>query len=194
MNNLEIMANLITASAIFLAGRNSIHTWWLGIIGCILFGALFFQAKFYADATLQIFFVITGAIGWYRWRQNKNGEELPITKTRRSTLLLASLTGLIMAGLYALLLYNFTDAYAPSWDSLILAGSVIGQILLMNRKIENWGFWLLVNTIAVPLFFSRGLYITSALYAAYWVHAIYAYLVWKRRYESQTPGESALAA
>ena len=91
----------------------------------------------YADATLQIFFVITGAIGWYRWRQNESGEELPITKTRKYTLLLASITGLIMAGLYALLLYNFTDAYAPSWDSLILAGSVIGQILLMNRKIEN---------------------------------------------------------
>ena len=185
LSSLEISANLITACAIFLAGRNSVHTWWLGIIGCLLFCVLFYQAKFYADATLQIFFVVTGAIGWYRWRKGAGGEDLPITKTRPLTLILAGVTGLIMAGIYAMLLYRFTDAYAPSWDSLILTGSVIGQILLMNRKIENWGFWLIVNTIAVPLFFSRGLYITSALYAAYWVHAIYAYRVWRRTYESQ---------
>lgn len=187
MTTLEIAANIITATAIFLAGRNSIHTWWIGIIGCTLFGALFYQSQLYADVTLQAFFVVTGIIGWRQWAAGKNGDELPITRTHVPTLLTAVIIGIIVGGLYALILHRFTDAYAPGWDTFLLVGSVIGQILLMNRKIENWGFWLLVNTIAVPLFYSRGLYLTSGLYAAYWVHAIFAYLKWQREFKAQAP-------
>lgn len=187
MTTLEIAANIVTACAIFLAGRNSIHTWWIGIIGCTLFGALFHQSQLYADMTLQAFFVITGVIGWVRWSRGSSGAELPISRTHVPTLITSVVVALIVGGLYALMLHRFTDAYAPGWDSLLLVGSVIGQILLMNRKIENWGFWLLVNTIAVPLFFSRGLYLTSGLYAAYWVHAIVAYLKWQREYRAQDP-------
>ncbi len=187
MITLEIAANIVTALAIFFAGRNSIHTWWLGIIGCILFGALFYSAQLYADVTLQVFFVVTSFIGWRRWSTGRGGDELPISRTPVPTLTIAVIIGLIVGGLYAFLLHSFTDAYSPGWDSLLLVGSVIGQILLMNRKIENWGFWLLVNTIAVPLFYSRGLYLTSGLYAAYWVHAIVAYLKWRQEFRAQAP-------
>lgn len=187
MTPLEIAANIVTALAIFLAGRNSIHTWWLGIIGCTLFGVLFYQFQLYADMTLQAFFIATSMIGWVRWSRGTGGGELPISRTHIPTLIISVFIALIVGGLYALLLHRFTDAYAPGWDSLLLVSSVIGQILLMNRKIENWGFWLLVNTIAVPLFFSRGLYLTSGLYAAYWVHAIIAYFKWRREFEAQDP-------
>lgn len=185
MSGLEIAANIVTATAIFLAGRNSVHTWWLGIIGCTLFGVLFYGAKLYADVTLQVFFVATGLIGWYQWAGGKNKEALPITRTHVPTLIGSVVIGIIVGGIYAMLLYHFTDAYAPGWDTVLLVGSVIGQILLMNRKIENWGFWLLVNTVAVPLFFSRGLYLTAVLYSAYWVHAIIAYRKWHRDYKAQ---------
>lgn len=186
MSILEIFANLITAAAIVLAGRNSVHTWWVGIIGVILFAFLFYGAKLYADVTLQVFFVITGLIGWYQWTGGRAKAELPITRTKLSTLIIAVVVGIIVGTGYAALLYNFTDAYSPGWDTALLVGSVIGQILLMNRKIENWGFWVLVNTIAVPLFISRGLYLTSALYAAYWLHAIYAYRKWSIEMAAQT--------
>ncbi len=186
MSWLEISANLMTALAIFLAGRNSVHTWWIGIIGCTLFGALFFEAKLYADVTLQIFFVGTSVLGWYRWVGGKDRTPLPITRTKTRTLAFSIIGGIIVGVFYASLLYRFTDAYAPGWDTALLVGSVIGQLLLLNRKIENWGFWLLVNTIAVPLFFSRGLYLTSALYAAYWVHAIIAYQKWTTEMAAQS--------
>lgn len=186
MSLLEITSNFMVATAIFLAGRNSVHTWWVGIIGCILFGFLFYGAKLYADVTLQGFFVITGLIGWYQWTGGRQKIELPISRTKSSTLIISVVIGVMVGVSYALLLHNFTDAYAPGWDTALLVGSVIGQILLMNRKIENWGFWLLVNTIAVPLFLSRGLYLTSVLYAAYWVHAIIAYRKWASEMRVQT--------
>ena len=56
---LEITANIVNLVAIALATRNSIHTWWTGIFGCVLFGWLFFNSQLYADVTLQLFFIIT---------------------------------------------------------------------------------------------------------------------------------------
>lgn len=185
MSLLEIAANAVVAMAIFLAGRNNIHTWWIGIIGCGLFAALFYQSQLYADVTLQGFFIITGFIGWYRWSKGLSGEELPITKTHVPTLVTSVIIALIVGGAYAFMLQRFTDAYAPGWDSLMLVMSVIAQLLMMYRKLENWMFWLLVNTIAVPLFYSRGLELTALLYAAYWVHAIIAWRKWKWEYAGQ---------
>lgn len=78
-----------------------------------------------------------------------------------------------------MLLSRLTDAYAPFWDSLLLTASVIAQLLLMNRKIEAWVFWLFVNSIAVPLFLSRGLTLTAILYAAYWLDASLALNRWR---------------
>jgi nicotinamide mononucleotide transporter len=58
---------------------------------------------------------------------------------------------------------------------------VIGQVLMMQRRVENWAFWLLVNTIAAPLYFSRGLHLTALLYAFFWVNAIASWVFWRRR-------------
>ncbi len=51
----EVSANLLNAVSILLAGRNSIHTWWTGIVSCLLFGVVFLGARLYADVTLQGF-------------------------------------------------------------------------------------------------------------------------------------------
>ncbi|MEG1325776.1 MAG: nicotinamide mononucleotide transporter, partial [Janthinobacterium sp.] len=46
---LEIAANVLMTASIILAGRNNIHSWWIGMVGCVLFAVLFFQVNLYAD-------------------------------------------------------------------------------------------------------------------------------------------------
>ena len=176
----EIAANVLNASSILLAGCNSVHTWWTGIMGCVLFGAVFFSAKLYADVTLQMFFVVTSVIGWWAWLHGVRGEQLPVRRTQPKAIAGLLVTGAAAALGYGWLLHRFTDAYAPFLDSVILAFSVLGQFLLMGRRYESWWCWLLVNTIAVPLYFSRGLHVTAVLYAAFWVNAIVALVRWRR--------------
>ena len=81
---------------------------------------------------------------------------------------------------YGALLHHFTDAYAPYVDSAVLALSVAAQFLLMQRQIETWAFWIVVNTLSVPLYASRGLHLTAVLYAAYWFNAWYGLWRWHR--------------
>ena len=177
---LEIAANIFTALAIVLAGRNNVHTWWTGIVGCTLFGALFMQSRLYADVALQVFFVATGAYGWWMWLRGAHGKPLPITRASRAGIVRSVIGGVIATAAYGAMLHATTDAYAPFPDSTVLVFSIIGQVLMMRRRVENWGFWLLVNTIAVPLYASRGLYLTAALYAGFWINALVSWRNWHR--------------
>lgn len=179
MNPSEVAANAFIAAAIFLAGRNSIHTWWLGIVGCALFAWVFYEARLYADVTLQGFFILTSIYGWWKWLHGQQGAELPVRFSAPRSLLGWGLAATAVAVGYGWLLWRFTDAYAPFLDSIVLAFSVLGQLLMMERRVENWWSWLLVNTVAVPLYASRGLYVTSVLYAAFWVNAIVALRKWR---------------
>ena len=174
---LEITANAVNALSIALAGRNSVHTWWTGILGCLLFAWLFYESQLYADSTLQAFFIATSALGWKNWSK---GENRPISKTRLKPLLGMLFAALLVAAAYSWLLHRFTDAFAPVPDALVLVFSVIAQLLLMQRRVETWWFWLSVNTIAVPLFFSRGLHLTAVLYAAFWINALISLRHWRR--------------
>lgn len=177
---LEIAANAASAACILLAGRNSIHTWWTGIVGCSLFAVLFYQSNLYADVALQGFFIVTGVIGWQRWLKGNRGDALPITHANFKTLVLIVPVGVVATAAYGAMLHYYTDAYAPFIDSAVLVFSVVAQLLLMQRKVDNWPFWILVNTIAVPLYASRELYLTSFLYGVYWINAIVAWIWWRR--------------
>lgn len=185
---MEIAANVFNAAAIVLAGRNSVHTWWTSIVGCALFGYVFFAAHLYADVTLQVFFVVASVVGWWRWLHGDQGGELPVRYSRPSLIVASAALGAVVALGYGWLLHRFTDAYAPFLDSVVLAFSVLGQLLLIWRRVENWWCWLLVNTIAVPLYATRGLYITAALYALFWVNAVVSLVRWRRLAQEQGSG------
>jgi nicotinamide mononucleotide transporter len=194
---LEWSANLMTAVCILLAGRNNVHTWWTGIVACILFGALFYQANLYADVTLQAFFIVTGFIGWWNWitvraqsfdRKDvlfKVKEADPITKVSAATLQKYFGVAVLVAIGYGFLLHKFTNAYAPWIDSMVLTLSVVAQLLLMRRQLQTWPVWVAVNILSVPLYFSRELYLSAALYSVFLVNAIVSWRHWLNLFDEQ---------
>jgi nicotinamide mononucleotide transporter len=180
MTALEIAANTVTAASIFLAARNSVHTWWTGIIGCILFDILFWESRLYADVVLQAFFVLTSVYGWWHWIHGTAGHESPVKVTPPNALSGFAIIALIATVAYGALLHRFTNAFAPFADSAVLMFSVVAQLLLMKRRVETWPVWILVNSIAVPVYFSRGLGLTAILYAGYWLNAWFGWWTWRR--------------
>ncbi|WP_294254240.1 nicotinamide riboside transporter PnuC [uncultured Sphingomonas sp.] len=180
MTALEIGANGFATASIVLAGRNSVHTWWTGILGCALFAWLFAETRLYADVTLQLAFIATSVAGWRWWALGKGGEPAPVTRAPPRGLALLGAVSVGVALGYGALLHHFTDAYAPFIDSFVLTLSLFGQLLLVRRQVETWPVWIAVNTIAVPLYLSRGLTLTGFLYAAYWCNAWYGWWRWHR--------------
>lgn len=187
MTPAEVAANALNATSIVLAARNSVHTWWVGMLGCSLFGYVFFDARLYADVTLQVFFVFTSALGWWNWVHGGGGDVRPVRRTRPGWLLVCVAAAVVSALGYGLLLERWTQAVSPMWDSVVLTFSVLGQYLLMGRRIENWPAWLVVNTVAVPLYLSRELYLTAALYAVFWINACWGWVRWRRELVHDEP-------
>ena len=179
MNRWEIAANVANTASIVLAARNSVHLWWTGIVGCGLFMYVFGSNQLYADASLQVFFIITSLIGWKVWVRTRGLPELPVTKAGPRRIGLLTLAAVPAIAVYGLLLHRYTDAYAPFVDSFVVGASVVAQYLLMGRRIETWPAWLIVNAVSAPLFFSRGLNITAALYAVYWFNALLGWRHWR---------------
>src|ERR1043166_7108545 len=101
----EIAANALNAISIFLAGRNRVPTWWTGILGCLLFGYVFFVAKLYADLTLQLFFIATSAIGWWNWQRGESGRVLPVRRSSSRLLVLCTVFAVLAALGYGALLH-----------------------------------------------------------------------------------------
>lgn len=181
----EIAANGLNATSVLLAGRNSVHTWWTGIIGCAVFCYVFFHSRLYADVTLQVFFIGSCVVGWWNWQNGNQGAVLPVRRSRPRLILGCATLGLLATVGYGTLLHRLTNAYAPYQDSVILAFSVLGQFLLVTRRVESWWCWLVVNTVAVPLYASRGLLVTAALYAGFWVNAVISLRHWYRLCEDR---------
>jgi nicotinamide mononucleotide transporter len=185
---LEIAANAVTTLSIVLAARNHAHTWTTGVVGCLLFGVVFIENQLYADATLQVFFLVTSVMGWWQWRRPvqaavadvAGAAERPITRAAPATIVWMALGAVAVTLAYGGLLHRFTDAYMPYVDAAVLGLSVVAQCLLMQRRLETWPTWLMVNTLSVPLFASRGLWLTAVLYAAYWFNAWYGWWRWHR--------------
>ena len=180
MANNEIFANLFYAISVVLAARNSVHTWWTGIIGCTLFSWVFYDAKLYADVALMQFYIGTSLYGWWNWLHGRQGSALTIARTPPAHLFTFLFAALLVTGGYGGLLHALTDAYAPFIDSAIMAFSVLAQLLLMQRRIENWGCWILVNTLAAPLYYSRDLHLTAALYTLFWFNAWWGLYRWHK--------------
>ncbi|MEM8617415.1 MAG: nicotinamide riboside transporter PnuC [Pseudomonadota bacterium] len=184
---LEIAANAALLSAVFLAALNRPSSWILGVIGCVLFGVFFFQIKLYADVTLQGFFIVTNIIGFVNWQKGGAARTvLPITRVRPIWHLLLYFP--IAAGAawgYSEVLRHYTDAHYPLFDSAILTFSIVAQFLLMQRKLETWVFWLIVNSVAVPLYFTKGAYVTAFVYSLFWLNAFYGFWSWRKEMRGQ---------
>jgi nicotinamide mononucleotide transporter len=183
---LEWSATATNSLSVWLAARRHVATWPTGIVGCLLYGALFSATQLYADATLQAFFVVTSAIGWWQWRRAAHTATSVTATPTRASLRPAHWALLLVGGVavtlaYGALLLLWTDAFAPFWDSAVLTTSVVAQVLLMQGRRETWLFWIVVNTLSVPLYLSRGLDVTAGLYALFWLNAWHGWWHWGRQ-------------
>lgn len=168
----------------FLVNEN-IWTFPVGIAMVIMFFIVFINGKLYADAWLQVFYIVIQFLGWWAWlKAGPNRTEL---KIRNSNLLITSGT-LILVGVLVLILKpilaNAHGSY-PLWDALGTSLSIGGQILLTFKVIENWFLWIAADIIYVPLFWAKGLYFTSVLYTIFLGMCVAGIIEWRRRKATQ---------
>lgn len=156
--------------------------WPLAMLSSVLYGLLFWDAKLYGDASLQVFFVAVAGWGWWQWLRGRDerGHRLRVSQLRRATLWRAVAGALIAWPLLGLFLSRFTDSDVPYWDAFPTALSVLAQWMLGRKHIENWPTWIVVNVVGVGLYAYKGLWLTVGLYAVFIALSVAGWHAWRR--------------
>jgi nicotinamide mononucleotide transporter len=171
-STLEAVAVVSTAWSAWLLARNAPLGWWVGLVGCFAYAELFLGIRLRAEVGLQVFYVITSLQGIWIWlRGGPARTERPVGRMPRWSLAPGILVLTLATAGTAWLVSRFKDPSAPVADALVTVLSIAAQLLLMGRYVESWILWVLVDTIAVPLYAWRGLSLTAGLYAVLWVVA-----------------------
>ena len=178
-------ANLVLGVAgVGLMIRRSLWAFPVGLVAVTVQGVLFFGAKFYADAALQIFFFGALAWGWWNWtRANDRGDggrvkELPVTRLASSGRVWVVILVVMATVIWALAARRWTDAVMPWRDAFIAMAQVAGQVLQARKQIENWAFFTAANLVAIPAYFSAELAFTALLFGVYLVLGLLGWRAW----------------
>jgi nicotinamide mononucleotide transporter len=179
MSLVEWVAAALGIACVALAAKRNLWTYPTGIVSCALVGIVVWEAKLYSDALLQLFFVVVNGYGWWNWRKAmRETGELPVewltARERWGWGAGIAVATLVWGGL----MHRFTDASYPWPDAAIAITSVVAQILLARRKVDNWLMWIMVDLASIPLYAAKALWIFAALYVAYLVLAVWGALDW----------------
>jgi nicotinamide mononucleotide transporter len=178
---LESVAFLFIAANVWLAAKENIWCWPTGIVGVALYFVVNYQAGFYANAGLQVVYLILSIHGWYEWLHGGvNKTELHVSRTTRREWQWCMAAGIVLTGVLMVVLRLVEGAAQPFWDASTTAFSLVAQWMLNKKLVENWILWIVVDVIYVPLYFYRSLPLTAILYIGLTVLALKGYLDWKR--------------
>jgi nicotinamide mononucleotide transporter len=162
--------------------------WPLAIASSALYLIVFWQARLYGDAGLQLVFIAVALWGWWQWLRGRQADGRAIAPRRLGMharwLALAAMALLWPATGW--FLARATDTDVPWWDAFPTAGSLIGQWLLGRQYIENWPTWVAVNVVGVGLFAYKGLWLTVGLYALFALLALAGWRAWTRLAAART--------
>jgi len=179
-------------ACVWLAARNNIWNFPLGIANSALLLLLFFHARLFADAGLQVMFIALNLRGWWQWARHGTGAVLAVTSASDSQLRIA-LIGSLVSTLALAALLTLAKGSVPVFDASITALSLVAQWLLNRRVLQNWWWWMAVDVISIPVYIYKGLYLIALLYAVFLVLCISGYRSWRSALSSDSSAKAVPA-
>tara|TARA_R110000772_G_scaffold1210_5_gene4320 strand:- start:9426 stop:9965 length:540 start_codon:yes stop_codon:yes gene_type:complete len=173
MLGLEILGSISILLCVYLTAKQNVLCWPIGILGCIAYLIIFYSSELYGESFLQIVFIIQSLYGWYYWK--KKDDLLNVTKIgilpilNHLVILIILFIGVIMGVEFMGIL-----------DTVITLLSLLATYYLTKKYLESWYLWIVVDILAIILFFDRGLYVSSALYLGLLILATNGLFKWKK--------------
>jgi nicotinamide mononucleotide transporter len=175
------VAGFVTGGiCVWLVVREHVWNWPIGIANNVVFAWMFWHARLFADATLQVIYLVLSAYGWVNWlRGGSDRTELPISRTPRPQWLITA-AAIPIATLALREALTAVNGAAPFFDSLTTVLSLVAQYMLCRKQLEHWLLWIAADLIYIPLYVVRGLPLTSALYGVFLLMCVIGCRDWLR--------------
>ncbi|KAB7732165.1 nicotinamide riboside transporter PnuC [Rudanella paleaurantiibacter] len=203
MSYLEFFGVVTGGVAVWLSTQGNVWSWPVGAVSVVLFFFLFYQIQLYPDMFLQVFFLVTNLQGWWRWTHPKPDEaiqegtkhvgELKISRTPTRQLVIWSSAGLLATGLLGTFANNLHTLFPvlfsqpsafPYIDSFTTTMSVVATFLMIQKRVECWYVWLVVDIVLTYIYYVKDVKLVAAEYLVFCFVALQGAWLWTREYQS----------
>ena len=182
----EALAVVLGVLYLLLAMWEKVSCWYAAFLSTLIFLFIFLEVNLLMESALQIYYLTMAVYGWWHWQHGgENDASLKITRWRLPQHGLAIAGVLVLSAVSGWLLSANTDAFRPYLDSFTTWGAVLTTWMVARKILENWLYWLVIDSASIFLYLERGLYLTAGPFAAYVVILIFGFATWIRHYRSQ---------
>ena len=178
---LELTGVIFGLASVLFARKGNILVFPTGIISVTIYIYLCLEVKLYADMGINIYYLVMSVYGWYFWtRKDQNEQETPVTGNTPKEWIVTLVTLIVSFLILSQFLTHFTDSNVPNIDAMTTAIFIVGMQLMARKKIENWIAWIIGDFISIPLYYYKGLILTSFQFFVFFIIAIAGYISWKK--------------
>jgi nicotinamide mononucleotide transporter len=184
--NLETLAVVLGIGYLLLAMLESSLCWYCAFCSAALYVWISGDVSLYMASALNVYFMAMAIYGWLQWQRggaDKSGVKIIRWTARQHIFGVVIILGASVTSGY--LLSSNTAAKLPYLDSFTTWGSVFTTIMVARKVLENWLYWIVINSVFIYLYIDRGLDLTAAMYFLYLVLATIGFLTWKKAYDTQ---------
>ena len=180
---LELFAVIMNITSVVYAKRNNILVYPTGLIGTGIFVYILLNFSLLGDTIINGYFFSMSIYGWYFWSRKKDeifiNQVSNINRNEIKYLFILAVSSLI----FIYFVYDYFDKW-NNWtayvDNITTSIFFVAMWLMARRKIESWIFWIIGDLITVPLYFYKGLTISSIQYIIFLILAVLGYISWKK--------------
>lgn len=181
----EWFAASLGIAYVILAAREIIWAWPAAFTSTLIYTILFWEGQLPMQSLLHAYYIGVAVYGYWIWvqKQGKDSEK-PLLKISRRGLnfhLLFVLSGTVLSVGVGYLLALDDGNRLPYLDAAVTVFAVMNTMLMARKIIDNWIYWLVINSAAMVLYWQTGFYVTILMFATYWVLAVYGYLQWRAK-------------
>ena len=189
---LELVAVVLAIAYLLLAIRQNIWCWVCAGFSTAMYVYLFVDAKLYMESLLNVFYFGMAIYGWTIWHKGKAGESaFPVSVWSPSVHARALLAIAAISLTSGYLLERFTDAAFPFIDSMTTWSAIWATFLVARKVLENWWYWLVIDSVSVFIYWERDLQLTALLFVIYVILVPIGLLSWTKSYNQQAASQPA---
>ncbi|WP_221793495.1 nicotinamide riboside transporter PnuC [Oceanobacter mangrovi] len=181
----EMVAVALGVAYLVLAMRQSNWCWYAAFGSTAIFSWLFWDVSLLMESALNVYYLVMAVYGWWAWKHGSSDNhdaELPVQSWSGRHHLLTLLAIAVLTLVSGYLLSAKTSAALPYLDSFTTWGAVITTWMVTRKVLENWLYWIVIDTVAIYLYIDRGLYLTALLMMIYVVLAVAGWFMWSKDY------------
>lgn len=171
---------------VILAAKESVWCWPSAFSSTLIYTLLFWNGQLPMQALLNFYYMAMAVYGFVLW--NKQPTQTITVKISGRPLkfhLIYILIGLVITAVIGFYLSKLPDFRLPYLDALIMVFAVMTTMLMARKVIENWLYWIIIDSLAIVLYWQTGFYVTIGMHMVFLGLAVYGYINWRKLYKTQ---------